>query len=309
MSLFKKHTTRNTLALVAAVLALIASSIGRAEHILVVAPYMEEPGTRMMVDAFSNIAHERDWEVQLIEDMNELSLIMNSVIGTESQPDAIVINLSPELIQSSLEMAAAASIPVIGMDAAASPLLLSNVTSNAYTMAAETSSFIVDALSEGGGVVMIVYEDYAPVQKRGVVARAIFDNAENVEVIETIVPDVSAGSFDSAREQINTFFDQHSEASNVRAIWSAWDEPALGALAAVETSDLVKADIIITGIDATPEAMGALSNKNGFKATVSQDFVGIASRVAQVIEAAATDGSSIQAVYYVPTALMTDQQV
>ncbi|MEM8661182.1 MAG: substrate-binding domain-containing protein, partial [Pseudomonadota bacterium] len=284
-------------------------NLGRAENVWVVAPYMEEPGTQLMVNAFENIAATRGWQVQLIQDTVQLGSLLTTVIGTEYQPDAIVINLSSDLIHASLEAATSASIPIIGMDADDSPLLLTNITSDPDAMAAETSSFVVEALEGDGGIIMIVYEDYAPVQKRGVAARAVFDSEENIDVIATIVPDVSEGSYDSAREQLTSFFDQHTEASKVSAIWSAWDEPALGALAAVENREEGEASIIITGIDATPAAIKAISEDNGFRATVAQDFQGIAAKVAHVIEANATESESIQAVYYVPATLLTDQPV
>lgn len=309
MSTLNGGISARTLALFLVILFAMAANPGRAENVWVVAPYMEEPGTQLMVNAFENIAETRGWQVQLIQETIQLESLLTNVIGTENQPDAIVINLSSDLIHSSLEAATVASIPIVGMDADDSPLLLTNVTSDAFAMAAETSSFVVEALEGNGGVIMIVYEDYAPVQKRGVAARAVFDSEENIDVIATIIPDVSGGSYTSAREQLTAFFDQHAEASKVRAIWSAWDEPALGALAAIGDRTEGEANIIITGIDATPAAVQAISEDNGFRATVAQDFEGIAAKVAHVIEANAAKSEPIQSVYYVPAKLLTAQPV
>ncbi|MEM8564586.1 MAG: hypothetical protein AAGF57_20260, partial [Pseudomonadota bacterium] len=146
MSTLNGGISARTLALFLVILFAMAANPGRAENVWVVAPYMEEPGTQLMVNAFENIAETRGWQVQLIQETIQLESLLTNVIGTENQPDAIVINLSSDLIHSSLEAATVASIPIVGMDADDSPLLLTNVTSDAFAMAAETSSFVVEAL-------------------------------------------------------------------------------------------------------------------------------------------------------------------
>jgi len=68
--------------------------------------------------------------------------------------DAIVINVDPAQVQAGLQAAKAANIPVFGMDAGADPLLVTNVTSNGYAMAAETSTYVADRIGGKGNVVM-----------------------------------------------------------------------------------------------------------------------------------------------------------
>ncbi len=62
------------------------------------------------------------------------------------------------MVAAGLQTAAAAAVPVFGMDAGSDPLLVSNVTSNAYAVASETATYVVDALEGRGNVVMFVFD-------------------------------------------------------------------------------------------------------------------------------------------------------
>ena len=60
------------------------------------------------------------------------------------------------------------------MDSGADPLLVTNVTSNGYAMAAETSVYVANRIEGKGNVVMFVFDAFPPVQIRGVIADAVF---------------------------------------------------------------------------------------------------------------------------------------
>ena len=57
-----------------------------------------------------------------------------------------MINVDPAQVGAGLEAAKAAGIPVFGMDAGADPLLVTNVTSNGYAMAAETAAYVANRI-------------------------------------------------------------------------------------------------------------------------------------------------------------------
>ena len=67
--------------------------------------------------------------------------------------DAIVINVDPSQVTAGLETAKKAGVPVFGMDSGASPLLVTNVTSNGYAMAADTAAYVANRIGGKGGVV------------------------------------------------------------------------------------------------------------------------------------------------------------
>lgn len=75
-----------------------------------------------------------------------------------AKADAIVVNVDPAQVNAGLQTAKDANIPVFGMDAGADPLLVTNVTSNGYAMAAQTSVYVADRIGGAGDVVMFVFD-------------------------------------------------------------------------------------------------------------------------------------------------------
>ncbi|MEM9256543.1 MAG: substrate-binding domain-containing protein [Pseudomonadota bacterium] len=283
----------------------VGAGMAIAGEVLVVTPWMDEPGTQLMVDALDKSAAKRGWRSRVVQDLADFEPHLQELVDANRAPLAIVVNVAPNRIQAGLEVARRAGIPVIGMDAENSPLLLTNVSSNSYSMAAETASYLTDRLSDGGEVLIITYDEYAPVQKRGVVAEAIFANTEGLSVAGVVNPDVRAGSFASAKAQVAKFLMEHPEPSTVKAIWSAWDEAGLGALAAVEALDRQSEGILITGIDATEKARAAVARGGNFIATVEQDFPEIGRQVVRLVQRQLDGDADIQSVYYIPARLVT----
>ena len=87
--------------------------------------------------------------------------------------------------------------------------------------------------------------------------------------------------------------------------WAAWDQPALGALQAIEAAGRGGEGIVITGIDANPEARAAIANGSNFEASMAQDFKGIGAAVALAVKRHIGGEKIVQSVTYVPTKLVT----
>jgi ribose transport system substrate-binding protein len=219
--------------------------------------------------------------------------------------DAIVINSDPSQI-AALREAVDAGIPVFGMDAGSAPEVLVNVTSNGYEMAAVTASYIVDQLYGVGRVVMFGFNPYPPVQKRGVVAQAIFGNSPDIEVVEFIEPDVTDGGIADSRARMEAILASNPEPGSISAVWAAWDQPALGALQAIEAAGREGEGIIITGMDANPQALEAIAQGGNFEVTIAQDFSGMGRLVAEQIERYLSGEALTERVVYAPTTFVTE---
>ena len=74
------------------------------------------------------------------------------------------------------------------VDAGSDPLLVTNVTSNGYAMAAETAAYVANRIGGAGSVVMFVYDPFPPVQVRGHIADAVFSNFPDIKVINRVTP-------------------------------------------------------------------------------------------------------------------------
>lgn len=291
--------------LVAVMIVPAASAQDDGVTIAVLTPYLAQPGTQFMVEAFQAAGEEKGWTVNVVDTAGDVAALNSRMQDVVTQGvDAIVINVDPQQVPA-LADAASANIPVFGMDAGSVPELVVNVTSNGYAMAAETATYVVDRLNGVGRVVMFIFPPYPPVQKRGVIAEAIFNNTPDIEIIDQVVPDVTDGGIADSRARMEAILAANPEPGSINAVWAAWDQPALGALQAIEAAGRQDEGIIIVGIDANPQAVEAIAQGGNFEASVAQDFEGIGSTTADLVERYLNGETLTQTTVYVPTTLVT----
>lgn len=283
-----------------------ATSDGTPAKVAIITPYLAQPGTQFYVEGFEAAATDRDWDLNVIDTAGDVAAVISRIEDVVNQDvDAIVINVDPTQVAAGLEVASDAGIPVFGMDSGTDPLLVTNVTSNGYAMAAETATYVANRLNGTGNVVMFVFDPFPPVQIRGVVADAIFANYPDIEVVDRITPDVNDGGIADSRAQMEAVLAANPEPGSIGAVWAAWDQPALGALQAIEAAGREDEGIVIVGIDANPQAVFAISTGGNFEASVAQDFMGIGSTTADMVERHLNGETIKEAVIYVPTELVT----
>ncbi|MDJ0683611.1 MAG: substrate-binding domain-containing protein [Alphaproteobacteria bacterium] len=303
-------TFRTALIGVAAAIGLAAPVSAAAQEVAVITPYLAQPGTQFYVDGFEARAEELGWTVNVIDTAGDVAAVISRMEDVATQGvDAIVINVDPAQIGAGLQTAADAGIPVVGMDAGSDPLVAANVTSNGYAMAAETAVYVANRIGGEGKVVMFTFDPFPPVQVRGVIADAVFGNFPDIEVIDRITPDVSDGGIADSRAQMEALLAANPEPGAVSAVWAAWDQPALGALQAIEAAGRADEGIVITGIDANPQAREAIAAGGNFEASVAQDFDGIGRTAADTVARLIKGETLVQRVIYVPTTLVTDASV
>ncbi len=298
--------TMMAMAVAAAMLAPGAAAQAAGEKIAVITPYLAQPGTQFYVEAFEARAKEFGWEVNVIDTKGDVAAAVGRIEDAANQKvAAIVINVDPAQVQAGLEAARTAGVPVFGMDAGATPLLVTNVTSNGYAMAADTASYVTNRLGGKGNVVMFVFDAFPPVQQRGVIADAIFKNSPDIKVLDRVTPDVQDGGIADSRAKMEAILAANPEKGSIAAVWAAWDQPALGALQAIEAAGRTGEGIVITGIDANPQAREAIAKGGNFEASVAQDFKGIGATTADAVKRHLAGETIRQRVIYVPTRLVT----
>ena len=296
--------------LVAAALVGTFAQAAQAQEVAVITPYLAQPGTQFYVDGFSARAAELGWTVNIIDTAGDVAAVISRIEDVVTQGvDAIVINVDPAQIGAGLKTAADAGIPVVGMDAGSDPLVAANITSNGYAMAAETAVYVANRIGGAGKVVMFTFDPFPPVQVRGAIADAVFGNFPDIEVIDRITPDVSDGGIADSRARMEALLAANPEPGSISAVWAAWDQPALGALQAIEAAGRQAEGIVSTGIDANPQAREAIAAGGNFEASVAQDFDGIGRTTADTVARLIAGETLVQRVIYVPTKLITAANV
>lgn len=295
----------------AGVLAFGASAaLAAGEKVAVITPYLAQPGTQFYVEAFQARAAELGWEVNVIDTAGDVAAVISRIEDVVAQGvDAIVINVDPAQVGAGLASAQAANVPVFGMDAGSDPMLRANITSNGYAMAAETAVYVANRIGGAGNVVMFTFDPFPPVQVRGVIADAVFANFPDIAVLDRITPDVSDGGIADSRAKMEALLAANPEPGSIKAVWAAWDQPALGALQAIEAAGRQGEGIVITGIDANPQAREAIAAGGNLEASVAQDFAGIGRTTADTVALVLGGGDLRQSVIYVPTVLITGANV
>ena len=290
----------------AAISLLISASATFAETVAVITPYLAQPGTQAAIEGFESAASKKGWDVNVIDTAGDIAAAISRIEDSITQNvDAIVINVDPAQISAGLQSAKDAGIPVVGLDAGADPLLVANVTSNGYAMAAETSVYIANRIEGSGKVVMFVFDAFPPVQIRGVIADAVFGNFPDIEVLDRVTPDVSDGGIADSRAKMEAILAANPEPGSISAVWAAWDQPALGALQAIEGAGRDNEGIVITGIDANPQARDAIAQAGNFEASIAQDFAAMGAAAADVLASTFSGKEQRASVIYVPTKMVT----
>jgi ribose transport system substrate-binding protein len=295
---------------VAAAVALAASGALAGANIAIITPYLAQPGTQFYVEAFQEVAKENGWTVNIVDTKGDIAGVISRIEDAANQKvDAIVLNADPAQVTAGLETAKKAGVPVFGMDAGANPLLVTNVTSNGYEMAAVTASYVVNRIGGKGGVVMFVFDAFPPVQVRGVIADTIFKNNPDIKIIDRVTPDVQDGGIADSRARMEAMLAANPKKGSIAAVWAAWDQPALGAFQAIQAAGRTDEGIVIVGMDANPQAREAIAKGGNFKASMAQDFKGIGRTVADVVKRHLAGETIKQSVIYVPTTLITQENV
>jgi ribose transport system substrate-binding protein len=294
----------------AAALALSAGAAYAAGKVTVITPYLAQPGTQFYVEAFQTEAKTAGWEVNVVDTKGDVAGVIAALETAATQKvDAVVINVDPAQVTAGLEAAKAAGVPVFGMDAGANPLLVTNVTSNGYAMAADTATYVANRIGGKGKVVMFVFDAFPPVQQRGIIADAIFKNNADIAVLDRVTPDVADGGIADSRAKMEAILAANPDKGSIAAVWAAWDQPALGALQAIEAAGRGGEGIVITGIDANPDARAAIAKGGNFEASMAQDFKGIGAATANAVKRHMAGEAIKQSVIYVPTKLITAANV
>ncbi len=276
------------------------------DKVVVITPYLAQPGTQFYVEAFQAEAKTNGWDVNVVDTKGDVAAVVSRLEDAANQKvKAIVINVDPSQVTAGLEAAKAAGVPVFGMDAGANPLLVTNVTSNGYAMAADTAAYVANRIGGKGNVVMFVFDAFPPVQARGVIADAIFKNNPDIKVLDRVTPDVQDGGIADSRAKMEAILAANPEKGSIAAVWAAWDQPALGALQAIEAAGRQGEGIVITGIDANPQAREAIAAGGNFEASMAQDFKGIGAATAQAVKRHLAGEAIKSNTIYVPTRLIT----
>lgn len=263
--------------------ALAMGTPALAETVAVLTPYISSVATNEMVTVFRQEAEEKGWEVNVVDTRGDIQQLASRVEDvTNAGVDAIVlVSVNPAQIGDQVEAAGESGIPVLALDGALAPGVAANISTDNFALGTILSDTLFQRIGGQGNIVKFYHSAHPGVRQRELALDEALAENPGVKVIADHYVQVP-GPIDNARLAMETILRRHGDA--IDAVWAAWDEPAIGALLAIQ-SERPEAEIVIAGIDGNPQAIDLIRQCTKLVATVRQDFPAIARAAVEEIAA------------------------
>ena len=191
----------------------------------------------------------------------------------QAKADAIVlVSVNPTQVQDQVSAAAKAGIPVFAVDGATAPGVVLNVTSDNFAMGRQLSDFLFGALGGKGNVVKFYFSAHPGVHARELALDEALKSAPGIHIIADHYVKVP-GPMDDSRQAMENMIRSHP--GQIDAVWAAWDEPAIGAVLALQSENVTK-KVLVAGIDGNPQAVDMIKACTPLIGTVKQNFAAMA---------------------------------
>ena len=246
-------------------------------------------------------------EVTVVDTKGDFGQLASRIEDSvSSKVDAIVlISADPALVLSQLEVAFAAGIPVFGCDSGYVEGMMVNATSDNYQMGETITRYLFDELMGGKGtVIALTHRPHPGVVKRSNAFDDIIKEYPDIKLITEQHVEVP-GPIESARTIIENLLLANSAKDSVTAVWCAWDEPAIGTAQAL--MDAGRSEVLVTGVDGNSQAIELINEDTNLKATIAQNFEGMANIVVTEIVKLFKGEEVVPGDQYAPALLITKQ--
>jgi ribose transport system substrate-binding protein len=192
---------------------------------------------------------------------NDGKLVAQLQTLVAQKPDAIVQILGTlSVIDPWLKKARDAGIPVLTVDVG-STHSLNNTTSDNWGIGKDLALQLVsDIGGEGNIVVFNGFYGVTPCAIRYDQLVNVVKYFPKVKIIEPELRDVIPNTVQDAFTQITAILNKYPEKGSIKAIWSAWDIPQLGATQALAAAG--RTEIRTYGVDGSPEVLQLVADPN-----------------------------------------------
>ncbi|MDQ0321700.1 ribose transport system substrate-binding protein [Pararhizobium capsulatum DSM 1112] len=177
------------------------------------------------------------------------------------KPDAIVQLLGTvSVIDPWLKKARDAGIPVLTIDVGTTNSI-NNSTSDNWAIGKDLALQLVsDIGGEGNIVVFNGFYGVTPCAIRYDQLVNVIKYFPKVQIIQPELRDVIPNTVQDAFTQITAILNKYPEKGSIKAIWSAWDIPQLGATQALTSAG--RTEIKTYGVDGSPEVLQLVADAN-----------------------------------------------
>jgi ribose transport system substrate-binding protein len=251
----------------AAVLALAAcssqpSSSGAAspEHkktLGIVALVATDALNAAVIKGMKETAAKDGWAVRVTDtngSVDRANAAMTTYSTTQKVDAIAVMAFLSSALQSGLTSARNAKIPVVSWGGELTPGIVA--TTSAEKVGEDSVNALVKDFGSSGSVLALTYHTGVLCLYRGIAFDAAMKKEPSIKVTrnEVAIP----GQVEDGTKFTTAWLASHPKGSGPLAIWGSWDEPAMGAIAALKQAG--RTDVKVYAINGGPQALQAVKD-------------------------------------------------
>lgn len=210
-----------------------------------------------MIEGATDAAEDAGWKVNVIDAQGSLDKANAAMVtfATTQKTDAIVVSaFASSSIGAGLASAIAADIPVVTWGGELVDGIVA--ASSALPVGYDSVNAMLEDFGTEGEVLALTYHTGILCLYRGVAFDEVIDEESGITVTrnEVAIP----GQVEDGTAFTAAWLASHPEGSGPLAIWGAWDEPAMGAIAALAQAG--RTDVEVYSINGAPNALQAVKD-------------------------------------------------
>ena len=276
-------------------------------EISIMTPYLSSVTTNQMVEYLQSGLEEKGAEVTVIDTANDFSALASRIedVVTAQTDGIILVSADPTQLENQLQEAFDAGIPVFGCDSGYIEGMETNATSDNYQMGEMITEYLFNDLMGGEGtVISLTHRPHPGVVKRCEAFDDMIAEEDGIELItEQHIP--AEQPINDAQDTVENLLLSNPDKDSITAIWCGWDEPAIGATQACMEAG--RDEILVVGVDGNEQAVSLIQEGTNLKATVKQNFEGMAQIVLEQMELLFTGGETEHGELYADATLITPE--
>lgn len=277
------------------------------KNISIMTPYLSSVTTNQMVENLQAGLEKEGAEVTVIDTANDFSKLASRIedVVTAQTDGIILVSAGPSQLENQLQEAFDANIPVFGCDSGFIEGMQVNATSDNYQMGQLITDYLFNDLMGGeGNVIALTHRPHPGVVKRcEAFDDAIAANDKISLITEQHIP--AEQPINDAQDTVENLLLSNPEKGSITAIWCGWDEPAIGATQACMEAG--RDEILVVGVDGNEQAVDLIKQGTNLKATVKQNFDGMADIVLEQMKLLYTGKEIEKGDMYADATLITQE--
>ena len=277
------------------------------KNISIMTPYLSSVTTNQMVENLQAGLEKEGAEVTVIDTANDFSKLASRIedVVTAQTDGIILVSADPSQLENQLQEAFDANIPVFGCDSGFIEGMQVNATSDNYQMGQLITDYLFNDLMGGeGNVIALTHRPHPGVVKRcEAFDDAIAANDKISLITEQHIP--AEQPINDAQDTVENLLRSNPEKGSITAIWCGWDEPAIGATQACMEAG--RDEILVVGVDGNEQAVDLIKQGTNLKATVKQNFDGMADIVLEQMKLLYTGKEIEKGDMYADATLITQE--